>query len=164
MAKQVALGGVAGRREENHGSFPEGAGQHFGQASSHKRMIDLELEKQNAAGREQRARFAEGLFGVDEVVETHVGIVGELSVGIEQSEKDEVVTGGGALHEGAGVGEVSGDARIVVGMFGVATAAEVEDFGIDFHGIDGASSGGAERRPRHFRCPSRRSGRSGSGT
>ena len=99
-------------------------------------MIDLELEEQNAAGREQRASFAEGLFGVDEIVEAHVGIVGELSVGIEQSEKDEVVTGSGALHEGAGVGEVSGDPWIVVGMLGVA-AAEGEDFGIDFHGIDG---------------------------
>src|SRR5450759_1984468 len=101
-------------------------------------MIDLELEEQNAVGSEQRASFAEGLFGVDEVVEAHVGIVGELGVGIEQSEKDEVVAGRGALHKGAGIGEVGGDARIVVGMLGMAAASEIENLGVDFHGIDGA--------------------------
>src|SRR6202040_2147148 len=75
--------GITRRREENHGRFSERAAQHFGQPLSHKKMVDLKLNKYDSVRGEQRARFTERLFGIDEVVEAHVGIVGELGGGIE---------------------------------------------------------------------------------
>src|ERR1700758_2553996 len=100
-------------------------------------MIDLKLDEHDAIWSEQRARFAEGFFGIDEVIQAHVGIVGELGVRVEQSEKDKVVARGGSLHEGASIGEVGGDAPIIVGMLRVPTSSQSEDFGVDLNGIDG---------------------------
>src|ERR1700694_480956 len=95
--KAGGVRGITRRHEENHGRFSERAAQHFGQPLSHKKMVDLKLNKYDSVRGEQRARFTKGLFGIDEVVEAHVGIVGELSVGIEQSEKNQVVASRGAL-------------------------------------------------------------------
>src|SRR6266478_3042196 len=81
--KAGGVRGITRRREENHGRFSKSAAQHFGEPLSHKEMVDLKLNKNDAVRGEQHASFAEGLFGIDEVVEAHVGVVGELSVGIE---------------------------------------------------------------------------------
>src|SRR6266853_230938 len=102
-------------------------------------MIDLKLDEHDAIWSEQGAGFAEGFFGVDKVIQAHIGIVGELGVGVEQSEKDEVVARGGSLHEGASIGEVGGDVRIIVGMLGVSAPSESKDFGVDLNRIDGTA-------------------------
>src|SRR5271155_5645894 len=100
-------------------------------------MIDLEFDEEDTIGSKERSRLAERLFGVNEVVEAHVGIIGELRVGIEQPEKDKIVTGGGSLHECASVGEMGGNAGITVRVLGVMTTSYVEDFWIDFYCIHG---------------------------
>src|SRR3981081_2052761 len=81
--KAGGVRGITRRHEENHGRFSERAAQHFGQPLSHKKMVDLKLNKYDSVRGEQRSRFPKGLFGIDEVVKAHVGIVGELRVGIE---------------------------------------------------------------------------------
>ena len=47
--------GITRRREENHGRFSESAAQHFGEPLSHKEMVDLKLNKNDAVRGEQRA-------------------------------------------------------------------------------------------------------------
>src|SRR6267378_7233850 len=138
-SKYKSAGGIARRSNKYSRSLAEGLRQHFCQAASEPGLIDLELDEEDSVRRQQGARLPKRFFGVDEIVDAHVGVVGELGVGVEQSEEDEVVVRGGTLHEGAGVGEVDGDAGIVIGVLGMA-AAEAEDGWIDLDGIHGAAA------------------------
>src|SRR5580658_8718129 len=102
-------------------------------------MIDLELDEQNSVLSKQGAGSAERFLRVNEVVEPHVGIIGKLRMRIEQSEKNEIVTRGGALHERARIGQVRGNARIIIRMLRVSAPPKLENLRIDFHRIDSAT-------------------------
>ncbi len=88
-----------------NGAVREDAVKHGVEALSHPspRRADLELEDEDAAGSEQALGLAEGLLGVDVVIDADVAVAGELGVGVEQAEEDDVVLLGAAAHVVAGV-------------------------------------------------------------
>src|SRR5689334_16629547 len=119
----IGVYAVAGTGKEHERRLAKSLRQHVLEALAQPRTNYVELDKQNTVGSEMAAGLAQGLHGVHKIINAHVGIIGKLSVRIQQRKQDKIVMAGGALEESAGITQVHRNQRRIVGMFGMIAAS-----------------------------------------
>ncbi len=119
---------------------PERALHRAGEPVDEPALAVVVVHREGAAGLEVLAGGPHGLRGEQVALQPQRAGSGHQGERVGQREQDEVVAAVGALQEGAPVGDVGGDARVVVRPVGVLRAAELAQFGIDLDGVDPAGA------------------------
>ena len=86
------------------------------------------------------AGFAKGLQGINEVVQTHVGVIGKLSVRVQRSEKNQIVTILASFQKIPGVRKMHRDLSRIIGAFRVLAFSQSQNRGVDLNGIHETAS------------------------
>src|SRR6185437_483957 len=101
--KAIGVYAVAGTGKEHERRLAKGLRQHVLEALAQPGANYVELDKQNTVGSQMAAGLAQRLHGVNKIINAHVGVIGKLSVGVQECKQDKVVMAGGTLEESAGI-------------------------------------------------------------